>query len=644
MNKDDKNSDDSMDIDENSDESMDIDYTINDIMDTDINININTVESEIRIGLVKDRDNFFIFFFIKNIYFTTFFEKFKYLRNKCFNINDNYAAEKSIMSLYYISEKKMDFNLFSTKDNIFYWSNFLKQPLENTLEYKSIFGNTPLANIINSISFTFTINQHDNLIEIFDVCSQYPKAKQPISGKSLTELSFRYSLLFICLLRDNTSSNIIFNLGVEFENPNYEAAVKLYLKCTFTNPIISTDLFKTTNSKPFVKLKTDCDILYRENLSILKSGDIELLSRIDIIETDFEKAKMLKQVYFAKVYYPYIIKIIITRKLDNYMKSLLTKGVETAGSFMLKKISSDNSYYLEYVCDSESIGTINTVELKYDTPIFMHVHDYASISAATSLHAWPSAPDWHSTFKRIVSFCLNYNSMSLMCVYSPEGYYFLQPTESLFDFIKKGDIIIGGFIYLSILFMFSEMDDFRTETITDITKNAVYFYMNVINMINIEFLIKRTKIFIQNLYTDIINGKDTLYIAFNTINDQVNNFLNSYTYNSKYKYDIFNLYKFGKNKKKLILFLKNFIKKDGGDYFKYIRNINNKTKPLLICNFVDELNINNLKNDTYFFYYNSTNLEPIQDTNKINLNTNLSYFESDSCYINGKFNNDIIIN
>ena len=317
MNKDDKNSDDSMDIDENSDESMDIDYTINDIMDTDINININTVESEIRIGLVKDRDNFFIFFFIKNIYFTTFFEKFKYLRNKCFNINDNYAAEKSIMSLYYISEKKMDFNLFSTKDNIFYWSNFLKQPLENTLEYKSIFGNTPLANIINSISFTFTINQHDNLIEIFDVCSQYPKAKQPISGKSLTELSFRYSLLFICLLRDNTSSNIIFNLGVEFENPNYEAAVKLYLKCTFTNPIISTDLFKTTNSKPFVKLKTDCDILYRENLSILKSGDIELLSRIDIIETDFEKAKMLKQVYFAKVYYPYIIKIIIVLFFNN---------------------------------------------------------------------------------------------------------------------------------------------------------------------------------------------------------------------------------------------------------------------------------------------------------------------------------------
>ena len=109
MNKDDKNSDDSMDIDENSDESMDIDYTINDIMDTDINININTVESEIRIGLVKDRDNFFIFFFIKNIYFTTFFEKFKYLRNKCFNINDNYAAEKSIMSLYYISEKKNGF-------------------------------------------------------------------------------------------------------------------------------------------------------------------------------------------------------------------------------------------------------------------------------------------------------------------------------------------------------------------------------------------------------------------------------------------------------------------------------------------------------------------------------------------------------
>ena len=599
----DENSDDSMDIDEYTDDSMEIDennMTPNNIMNADVNINVNNVESETRIALVKDRDNFFVFFFIKNIYFTPFFEKFKYLRNKCFDKNDNYASEKTIMSLYYINEKKMDLNLFTSKDNMFYWSDFIKQPLENTLEYKSIFGNTPLSNIINSISFTFTINQYDNLIEIFDICSQYPKAKQPISGKTLTELSFRYALVIMCLLRDDLISDMNFNLGVEFDNPNYEAAVKLYLKCTFTNPIISTDLFKTTNSKPFVRLNTDCNILYRENLSILKSGDIEMLSRIDIIETDFKKAKMLKEVYLKKIYHPYIIKIIITRKLDNYMKTLLLKGVETAGSYILKKIST-NSYYLQYVCDAESTGTINTVKMKYETPIFMHVHDYESVTAARGLHAWPSSPDWHATFKRIVYFSLKHNSTCLMCVYSPEGYYFLQPTECLINYIKKGDIILGGFIYLSILLMFSEMEDFRSDYMTDLSKNAVYFYMNVINMVNIDFLIK-----------------------------MLNNIL---------KYDD----NFEKNKKKFKLFLKNFIKKDGGDYFKYIRNIDDTTTPLLISNFVDELNINNLKNETSFYYYNSTNVRQLQDIDKININPNLSYFNSESCYKNGKFDNDNII-
>jgi hypothetical protein len=244
----------------------------------------------------------------------------------------------------------------------------------------------------------------------------------------------------------------------------------------------------------------------------------------------------------------------------------------------------------------------------------------------------------------MIEYILTHNIIMplVFIVYSPEGYYITQQTEYLSEIISRRDTEIIKFIDLATTFIFYEFESFRNNNplLENNNINAIYFFINIINMVNIKYLIERTKILLQKFLLSLENKDTNSFNYYNNIIKSYNR-ANPFTINSSFKHDLF----FITNEKNysdingkvdfniLTSFLRDVVSNNGGDWLQYIESKFSKDieNPLLICNFNNELN-KTTKKESSFFIYNFTKGIKIEDTNNSAYTlTNMTYYIGTKC-------------
>ena len=597
--------------------------------------------SKIHIVFITEKNFTNVFFSIENIISSCFLNKFYDLQKTCFNPASpslpmgKYVIMSSILNREITSiipnglYKKINNTNFYISNNSIYGDQL---SFERSREFQFLF---PLKSINDiDINFKLSLNMEKDLIDIFDVCSTLPKIRN-LENKSITEIVFKRILLILCNVHN---INFKFSLGVDFSNTNFLAATKLYIKCGFTDPKLQLKLNinNFTRVVPFLKLDSDCYVV-SENISVI--DNVKLIEDKEIIERDFEKLKWIEDQFNKYIAQPYIVELFISRTLDDYLKKMLKRPVETSGSFLIKK-SFTGKYYLSFVCDSLNDGTNANVYIKYRSPITMHTHPDICLKINNCVYAWPSGGDWDSDFYTIIKY-VSHNLAPCFIVYSPDGYYISQPTEFLYKLIQHGDTEIIKFIYLSILLIVGEFEGFRVSGPPIDSINAIYFYVNTLNLINVQFLIERTKILLVKLKTQIDNNNNmaTYFIdILQSYKDRKSGFLQNYGLTTSMASDLYYLtdpinYE-PKNIPATYKFLDDAIKNNGGQWLNYVESqFNSKDikEPLLVCNFNNELNKDPSKLETSFYFYNYTFGVNIQDNSEIDLDPKINYINNITC-------------
>jgi hypothetical protein len=295
----------------------------------------------------------------------------------------------------------------------------------------------------------------NNVWDLYDVCAGIQGARKiiAVNGVSTTiylnQYSFESSIGSLCTSLPNTK----IALGVKFDNPYYERAIRMYLNAGFGNPTTNNRLYNSIiQSFPFLRLTLECDKITKNKT---------------LVNVNLKIANTLRQLY-TKYAAGHSINIYMSNETNNYIQDQLVKertSVLSGGSmnetgigFILVREAPD-LYKLSYVCgyEQKTPETQDPVTGQYtnfyanppNIPIYMHTHPQICLRQFGCLYAWPSGGDLDVDFERTLK-ATQYNIPTLSLVASPEGYY-IQQYNSFVIKLMKGNSNVNNFIVL--LFM-----------------------------------------------------------------------------------------------------------------------------------------------------------------------------------------------
>ena len=438
---------------------------------------------------------------------------------------------------------------------------------------------------------------------------KYTKLDRTTVTSSFTQVLFNFILDTVC----SEYPNGVFSLGVLFDNPYFEAAVKLYLRSGFGMPSISRNLNIAAYPNPLLKLEARC-------------GFFE--SQRELWEENFEKALNFKKTYYQR-YLGETIEITISRRLNRYLTSLLSLNTETAGGFTLSPVIPDTKYELEYICGIENLGTTTNVHLP-NVSITMHTHPISVMRGVDCHEAWPSSVDFTIYLRLFMYYGLYNKQPSLNMVVSEWGYYINQASQYFYYFCARGfrvidlvsttceaTLLCAKFVVNFLVIYPIYLDFERLATLAN--PYTRYIFMSKIDQISIKSMIKQTSEMINRILFFYDNHKD-LYVqmcgiiqvgeAFPTIFNTITNFLDV-----AYPLDIIRIIHAARQPDGPEELHKFLLSMKSGNFEEPIlqeckANNIDITEPLLINNFIDDFLVNPDIESAGFMFYNIDKSKP----------------------------------
>lgn len=311
--------------------------------------------------------------------------------------------------------------------------------------------------------FTLNVEVGPYAIDIYSVCASahvrgtkivYESVMQTKETVGMSQVLFNFA---IDVLRSRYPGAHM-SLGIVFENPSFDAALKVYARAGFGNPTASLTLNynKSEYAYPFLRM----DLLDRTSARIQQNTVAD--------------AERLRKAFDKTIFRKYVTEIVLTRELHMYMDSLLNDAVENGMAFVLvpnapaHSPNSQRRYTLAMVCDSLNKGTAENVQMP-STPIFAHTHTRAVTAKYNSLNGWPSSLDQMVYLSAAMQYsAVNYPLLTIVA--SDEGYYTYQPTHLLHTILRS---TASGSYFNKTLVL--------TRVYTHFIFNWTYFYYTLSN-------------------------------------------------------------------------------------------------------------------------------------------------------------------
>ena len=434
-----------------------------------------------------------------------------------------------------------------------------------------------------------------------------------------------FDFIIKCICQDPTS-DIIFSLAVDFTNPYFEAAVKVYLRAGFSFQKISRNL--NIHGKvlpiPFLKLEAPEDLIDANKA---------------LVDMNFQKCLTLKEAYF-NYYIGNMIEIKISRDFNNYISTLLRADSETGVSLALSK-ESERIYNLVYPCilERRSPPGVAYSEIPAGS-INFHTHPSAVLPPANLIESWPSCTDMILQLMFELKYAITRNEQQLQIVASPRGYYISQGSQFFFDTLNKSfrlDSVtrkpyasssVGRFI---VTFTCAYARYISTERLAELaTPLTKHIFVNSTNQVSLSIMFGQyTQLIDGMIYihdnhpnifghlSDVLSSQPPEYFTDNIIS-------NFFTTNTPL--DIVNILTFNRSRDILYAFL---LESRRRGYQEFILPLIQEchadgidiNEPLRITNHVDDFVVNPDVDSASFIFYNYDNnkpnsigLKPLQET------------------------------
>jgi hypothetical protein len=441
---------------------------------------------------------------------------------------------------------------------------------------------------------------------------------------SYTQTIFDFIIKCICI---DPTSDVVFSLAVDFTNPYFEAAVKVYLKAGFASPKISRNLNIHGNILPipFLKLEAAEDLFDRNK---------------GLVDINFQKCLTLKKAYFTK-YIGNMIEIKISKDFNNYISNLLKADSETSVSLALSK-ESEHTYNLVYPCilERRSPSGGMTASLVPGS-INLHTHPVYVIKSAPMpmTEGWPSCVDMILQLILDLYYGVTMKQQQLQIVVSPRGYYIFQSSQFFYDTLNKAfladtskskryaSLAVGKFIVtFTCVYAKYVAVERLIGIVTPLTK---YIYVSRTNQVSLTSMftdyteIIDRMIYIHDNHPDIF---DYLSTVFSDNPEYFTDNIVSNFFMTNTPLDIVNILTFNRDKAKLYAFL---LESRFRGYQEFILPLIQEcnahgidiNEPLRIATHVDDFVVNPTIESASFIFYNydndrpnSISLKPLQET------------------------------
>ena len=519
------------------------------------------------------------------------FDLYMFHQEVCFSINSNidpYTSNHYYMGILVSSNDMLDKNTNIYVDILELFKEQISDP----------------DFFFNSLNLELHTKETDGCVDVFDVCAT--NRVQENRGKSST--------IFDILIRKKCElyPDIKFSLGVMFENQLFDSAIKMYLKAGFGNPKLSRFLYNDFQPFNFLKLTIEqCKsidtnkLLVDRNLKISKS--IRKLELENITKTRIE--------------------IIISKNVDEYLKTLLNRVNETGSGFVLEKIDENDRFELVYACDFEFFTKGIKFEAKPpEIPIYMHTHPKICLDVEKCFYAWPSTNDWMNDFTRTRKFLVQ-GIPTLSLVISKEGYYTQQITKMMANFMTDPSLeIFCDFITFYVGMFILSIEKARKD-IPELYR--LHSYINRMNHMSINSIVDEHTKYLDKVIEYIQTGQSSEFDNYSGFRGTLGHWIKND--NPIYKFgtlmetrDVQGVIDFYiEYKQYLVSFVEN-----GGIF---------TDEPLFVCQLMDDFIQNPNQKQSSFFYYDYTPISLYDASNTVNLMENEPRDFTDGIAVRTKF-------
>lgn len=349
-----------------------------------------------------------------------------------FAVKSSFDLPLEYRNVYETISNSCDFAIPGPGQNVEYYlgGTFVSQ--EQNLELATI---TPERLVSLSPIFIMTLNTltEGANMDIYGVCTSpqfrsitMKGAKQyPIYTTFSGEVKpFKYTYNTFSFIIDvilTVYPTFKLSLGVLYENPYYDAAIKIYASVGFHDPQSSKNL--PTLAAPGAMCRLVLNAETKEfGLSIQK--------------LTVEEAIRLKNLFLSSVQST-MIEIEISKTINDYMKDIVLKrSTETGFSFILEH-SHDSTYKLKYVCAHEVVTPPPSLTARVlPLSIIGHSHPYDFYPIFSSILGWPSAGDGMAFLRQSIRLILE-DVQHVDIIVSAEGYYFKQSTDLFINLVSR---------------------------------------------------------------------------------------------------------------------------------------------------------------------------------------------------------------
>lgn len=452
-----------------------------------------------------------------------------------------------------------------------------------------------------------------NYIEIYDICGH-----RDCRGKKIAEDSIKIegrieykkpkSIIFNILKIFLEQKKYKYTLGVDiFNNPMYKYLCELYINLGFQNPQLSMDF---QFSKPIIPM------LKLTRLPVTKVTNLDEST----VENLINNIKWYKEQFTDQIEHKYIIKIRISKELNDYVTTkLLPLKREACNSMVLKHIEKSH-YMLGYVCDYEIFGPREDQENKYtcqwfDSPIKLHTHPTNAYRYFNVQRGYISDQDILSSLLQQI----RYSSYNLLYVlWAEEGIYTWQFTYSnIMNRLYAIYIVISYEIYFTFI---------RKANVL-----TIYDYIDYMNTITIYDSIN----IIKNFFTDIYFNRNNAKTVYETMLKNKFSEIITYIINQNIKENI--------ETTNIIDFIEKNIQENkinnliGFLQVQLRENILNNNEPIFLAQFFDDFKSQNDIEKIDFYYFNIPETYKLED-----IHININMFNVDIEKLNNQQQKDII--